>query len=131
MSNQTFPTLPGLDISVERTQEFRTTTHETVSGREQRTTWWSTPRYSYHLKLNVIRDNQDASGNTTAVAASGSEAGSVLKFLSDHYGSFDSFNFTDPYDGSTQRVRFKEDSLTVRRIAADHWECEFGLVGVK
>lgn len=127
MSANTFPSLIGQNINVERTEEFRTDVYETVSGKEQRTSWWDTPRYSYSVKMDVLRDNVSA----PAPYAAYSEVATVLFFLETHLGSYDSFSFVDPLDGTTRTVRFVEDSLTIQKIADHHWTCDFKLISVK
>jgi hypothetical protein len=127
MSALVYPALPGLTSDVVRTEEFATDVFETVSGKEQRTTWWTLPRFHYALKYEVTR---------TAVAAPApfgaySEIGVLLYFLDTHYGSFDSFLYDDPYDATQRRVRFKEDTMKITQIVPGHWEVAFELIQVK
>jgi len=126
MSASVLPDLPGLDIAVERSPSYKTKIVETVSGKEDRASWASAPRYTYNLRYNLVRDNVAA----PAPWAAYSEAGVLFNFLDAHYGSLDSFHYADPYSGTDTVVRFKEDSLTVTRIADHMWSIDVGLVSV-
>ena len=127
MSTNVFPTLPGLDVEVSREAKYKTAIHETVSGKEQRTAWESTPRYRYKLRFNVLRDNVAA----PSPYGSYSEAGALLYFLDTHKGSYDSFIFTDPYTNTTGSVRLVEDSLNITQIVPHHWSAELSLISCK
>jgi phage-related protein len=127
MSNNVFPSLPGLDINVEREVIYRDTTHEVQSGKEYRTRWWSTPRYRYKLKFSVLRN----SVNAPAPWAAYSEIAILLNFFDVHAGSWDSFLYNDPYDGTQVRVRFEQDSLPTTQVTSGIWECSFSLITVK
>jgi hypothetical protein len=127
MSTSVFPDLPGIDIAVEREAIYKTTIHETASGKEDRASWQSTPRYRYKLTYNLVRDNVAA----PAPYAAYSEAGVVFQFLSSSAGAWDSFVFPDPYSGTNTQVRFVEDSVTVTKIADHFWSVSFSLISVK
>lgn len=127
MSDSVFPSLRGADVAVEREPFYRTSVYETVSGKEQRVSWDASPRYRYRVRFNVLRDDRAA----PAPWAAYSEVGTVLKFLDDHKGSFDSFLFNDPLTGSQVRVRLEEDSLTIKRIVNHLWSAEVSFVSVK
>lgn len=126
MSSSVFPSLPGLDIQVERESFYKTTIHEAASGREDRTAWMATARYRYRLQVNVARTAVTA----PAPWAAYSEPAILLKFLDDHKGAQDSFLYDDPYSGTQTRVRFQDDSLTIAQVASGMWSCEFKLVSV-
>lgn len=115
MSNQTFPSLPGVDIAVEREAIYSTTVHTSASGTEQRASWQSSPRYHYTLAFTCLRDAVNAPATSTP------ETQIILNFLDQHKGSFDSFLYTDPFDGSTKRVRFVADSLVYKREVMGIW----------
>lgn len=123
----TFPELPGVDIAVERNSQYKTTVFRTVSDVEQRVGWVSIPRYDYKVQFNFLRDNVYTSG----VFSGSTEGGVVLKFFNDCSGSLKTFGFTDPYDSQVRTVRFKEDTLSMRRIVDHVWECSFDLQEVK
>jgi hypothetical protein len=125
MSNNVFPNLPLVQTEVAVERFYRTTTHETVSGKEYRTSWGATPRRRYKLKGYARRDV-----NAPSPWSAYSEVGVLLKFLDDHRGSFDSFLFNDPEDGTQVRVRFATDNLRIIRYVAAAWEFEIELVSV-
>jgi hypothetical protein len=52
-SGLTFPMPPGVQIEVGRTPIFKTSILESWSGKEQRTTWWNTPRWRYDLSFKL------------------------------------------------------------------------------
>jgi phage-related protein len=126
MSSSVFPSLPGIDIAVERESFFKTTIHETASGKEDRTAWMNTPRYRYRVAFNVLRTSVTAPSPWGAY----SEPGVIINFLDAHKGAQDSFLFDDPYTAVQTRVRFQEDSLNIKQIASGFWECSFELVSV-
>ena len=126
MSSNVFPSLPGLDIAVEREAFYKTTIHETASGKEDRTAWQSAARYRYRLKFNVTRTSVTA----PAPWAAYSEPAILLKFLDDHKGAQDSFLFDDPYSAVQTRVRFQSDTLRITQLASGMWACDFELVSV-
>lgn len=125
MSNNVFPSLPGLDVAVELEPAYRTTVHETVAGKEYRTTWGVAKRFRYKLRFNFLRESTAA----PAPWAAYNEKAIVEKFHDDHFGSFDSFLFTGP-DGVQRRVRFASDTLTFVRSASGLWDLEADLISV-
>jgi hypothetical protein len=128
MSTSVFPSnLPGMDVSVVRGETYKTTINATISGKEQRTLWESTPRYKYKLKFNVLRDDVSA----PAPWAAFSEVATVVKFLEDHKGSWDSFHFADPFTGADTVVRYVDDSLELTQIVPHCWSCELSFISVK
>lgn len=109
MSNEVFPTtLKGLDIKITRTPVFKTAVQESVSGKELRASWWSTPRYKYTLDFNFLRQGLNSD-----------EAETLRGFFARHLGSWDSFLLNDPYDSTQRRVRFDMDEITMQRLLAD------------
>lgn len=130
MSAYTFPTLPGLDPSVDRTVEYDTTIHKTVSGKEQRTSWQSTPRYRYRLTFNVLREAVTVSAVGTPWNGL-SEVAALVSVFNTHLGNWDSFSYTDPLTSSTVTVRFDPASVVWKRIVPGVWSCEFTLYSVK
>lgn len=86
MSNEVFPmAVPGLDIKVSRAPIWSTEVLTTQSGKEQRASWWSTPRYRYAANFNFLRQG-----------LIGDEAAALLGFFYRHKGQFDSFWLPDP-----------------------------------
>lgn len=126
MSSSVFPSLAGLDVKVERSTLYKTTVHETTSGKEDRTSWMPSPRYRYALSFNVLRESENAPSPWQAQT----EVGVVLKFFNDHFGQGDSFMYADPYSGTSTQVRFVEDSLKITAVTPDIWECKFELISV-
>ena len=126
MSTLLFPTLPGLDIAVKRSEVFATSVQVSASGVEARATWWSTPRYTYDLTFNFLRQ-----ANFSALTYL-DEMNVLLKFFEVHKGQFESFLFVDPLDGLTRRVRFAQDHLDLEQIVAKAWKCDsIQLISVK
>lgn len=126
MSNLVFPSLPGLDIAVERSEEFDTTIQRTASGKQYRTKWADTPIYRYKLKITARSGTPAPSPNQAY-----NEASVLIYFIETHRGRFDSFLFDDPYDSVQRRVTFASDGLRFRRRTGSWWECEIELESVR
>lgn len=88
MSNLTFPTLPGLDIAVEREPYDGVQVDAAASAKEVRSTWETYERYRYKLRFNFLRDGSQL------------EWQRLVGFRTRHGGSLDSFPFTDPQDNA-------------------------------
>ena len=56
MSNQVFPTLPGLTWNVVRAPQWATRIQKAVSGKEFRSAWMSAPIYTFRLSYEVLRE---------------------------------------------------------------------------
>jgi hypothetical protein len=123
MSDLLFPLdLPGVDIKIERTPIYSTAVLEAQSGKEQRASWWSAPRYKYVVQVNFMRSN----------GPDGDEGYRLIDFLDQHAGRFDSFLLDDPYDGVQRRVRFDDDALLTARVLDGVWEAlKIALISVK
>jgi hypothetical protein len=121
-----FPDFPGLDIGIEREEVYDTNILKTVSGKEQRTSWSTTPIIRYTLRFNVVRNDVSASSPNQAL----SEAQTLLGFLETYKGAYGTFNFSDPFTGATTVVRM-EDSLRMTKIYNYGWEAEVMLTSVK
>lgn len=113
MSNAFFPTLPGTKMEVKRRPRWKTTVHTSRSGREQRIGWWNTTLYEFELHIEVLRQGSPYGSNV--------EAATLSDFYNARQGAFDTFFFTDPLDGTTRTVRFKEDQLEFERIVKGVW----------
>lgn len=116
MSGSTFPSLPGLGINVSRTPVYATNILTSASGKEQRASYWSTPRYRYTLALNFVRQ-ANYSPNTAS-----DEMATLIAFIDSVKGAWDTFYFTDPYDSSTKTVRFEMDEFEFERIVNKCWD---------
>lgn len=116
MSSLSFPTLKGFDIEVQRTTTYSTLIQSGASGKELRASFTSTPRYAYELKLNFVR--QSGFSAKTLV----DELNQLHSFFDTMKGAWDSFNFTDPVDGTVRACRFVDDTLTFKRMMALAWD---------
>lgn len=87
MSNQVFPSLPGLSWSVIKTPEWSTTVHKAVSGKELRGSLRAYPVYLFTLSYEFLRQQ-----------AAFPEIQSLLGFFNARQGAFDNFLYTDPND---------------------------------
>jgi hypothetical protein len=126
LSARVFPVLPG-NRAVTRSTIYKTSVVEAVSGREDRTSWASAPRYRWSYSFGGLRSWVNVTGSWGTL----SEIATVQMFIDYHYASGDSFHITDPYDDSTDRtVRFVEDSVTLTRLASGVWSCSFDLISV-
>jgi hypothetical protein len=126
MSNNLFPSLPGMTATPVRSQRYKTTVHTTASGKEQRTSWQSAPRRRFKVTFDVLRDNV----NAPAPYGAFTEIGVVWSFHDTHRGSFDSWLMPDPYTGSNIRVRFVDDSLETTQVVHGVWNCTFEVIEV-
>ncbi len=95
MSNQVFPTLPGLTWNVVRAPQWATRIQKAVSGKEFRSAWMSAPIYTFRLSYEVLRE-----------AASFQEIQQLVAFFNNVRGSFDSFLYSDPNDNSITAQNF-------------------------
>ena len=112
----TFPTLPGLDISVKRTDVYSTMVQAGGTGKEQRASVQATPRYRFELTFNFFRQT-NFSAQTTF-----DELASLVTFFETQKGRWDAFNFTDPVDGTVRTCRFDQDELDIQRIVQLCWK---------
>lgn len=85
MSNSVFPSLPGLSWGLARKPMWKTNVREAASGREYRSTSWTSPRWEYTLSYEFLREGN---GKT--------ELSQLLAFFNNHYGSWDSWLYLDP-----------------------------------
>lgn len=87
MSNEIFPTLPGLAWSVVKSPIWKTGIQQAVSGKEVRTAYRARPIWKFSLTYEFLR------------GANGlSEYQTLLAFFNKRMGSFDSFLFWDESD---------------------------------
>lgn len=110
-----FPTLPGTKMTVTRTPRWATKVHTAKSGREQRVGSFDAPLYDFEVAIEVLRQGQ-INGKTYA------EATTLVDFYNARKGALESFDFTDPLDGTVRRVRFAEDKLPMNRLMVNLWE---------
>lgn len=112
----TFPTLPGLDIAVKRTELYSTLVQPAASGKELRATFWSTPKFQYELTFNCFRQT-GFSANTVS-----DELAALQTFFESQLGQFNTFNFTDPVDSTVKVCRFAQDTMDIERIVNLCWK---------
>ena len=95
MSNAVFPSLPGLDFSnIARIPSWKTKVQQSVSGREVRGAFMSSPLYKFTLSFEFLRSNGYAEFQT------------LVGFFNGRQGSFDSFLYFDPVDNSVTAQSF-------------------------
>ncbi len=87
MSNEVYPTLPGLEWPVRRASVFNTKVSTTPSGREWTQARMVYPRFRYQLRYEFLR-SQDA----------WAEFQTLFGFFERHAGAGDSFLFRDRDD---------------------------------
>lgn len=93
-SNSAFPELPGLGWDISRKATFETQVQSSISGREDRATYWSHPIWEMSLKYNVLR-------NFDGFA----ELDQIVGLFLQCRGRFKSFLFADPSDnGVTAQI---------------------------
>jgi len=112
----TFPTLPGLDISVKRSEIYSTLVQPGATGKEQRASFQSTPRFQFDLTFNFFRQT-GFSANTVS-----DELAALQTFFETQKGQWDTFSFTDPVDSTVRTCRFAQDQLDIERIVALAWK---------
>lgn len=89
MSNDIFPTMPGMTPEVTRTAIWSTTNKTSVNQREYRTANMSYPRYKVKLNFEVLRQSFGLAEMTI-----------LAGFINQRFGGFDSFLWTDPDDNT-------------------------------
>jgi len=89
MSTAVLPSLAGYGFPAVRTAMWDTDVQSSVSGRECRLAYYTAPKYSWKLDVNVLRS-----------IASPQDFQVLLGFVNARQGSFDSFQYSDPDDNS-------------------------------
>lgn len=112
-----FPTtLPGIELKWTRKPVFSTKIQKSSSGRELRTSWYASPIYEFTCSVEFLRQGAISSGTFN-------EAGTLYSFFETQRGAWDSFQLTDPFDGTTRTCRFQEDSLELQQMGyKGFWE---------
>ena len=93
-----FPTLPGLNISVKRSVLTSTVVQGSTSGKEQRASFWSSPRIEWDLTFNFLRQTAFSLQTTF------DEAATLVAFFGGQGGQLTPFWFTDPYNATATTV---------------------------
>lgn len=117
MSAYTWPVLPGITPTIDRTPIYATDVYYTISGKRQTVSWESAPRYRYRLTYEFLRDNV----NAPAPLAAYSELGAIVAILDACRGEWDTFTFVDPHDGVSRTCSLSESEPTVTKIADHHF----------
>lgn len=103
MGNAIFPTLPGLSWSSIKAPTFSTRVQKSVSGKELRAAYYSTPIWKFSLTYEFLRANATQ------------ELQQLVGFFNARQGSFDSFLYLDPTDNVvSQQVFAVGDGVTTR-----------------
>jgi hypothetical protein len=93
---------------------FATKIQEARSGKELATAWWSLPKYRYTIQVGFLRE---AAGRVYSYA----ELSTLTSFFEAQKGSFDTFSFVDPKDGTVRTCRFEEDGMVFERDEFGIW----------
>lgn len=94
MSNEIYPSLPGLSIEVKRTPMHNTLIRTSASGIETRATYQAFPKYLIALKYEVLRDGAQR------------EKQILEGFFNARHGSLDDFLFLDTKDSECSNQPF-------------------------
>lgn len=87
MSNQIFPSLPGLKWNQVKTPVFSTLVQTAVSGKESRLPLVVYPLYQFDLAYEILRDN-----------TAHNELKALMGFYLEMKGAYDDFLYIDPSD---------------------------------
>lgn len=103
MSSAVFPTLSGLEWPVTRTPVFDTVVQTSVSGKETRLAFQTTPRWKWEVSFSILRAD---SVNV--------EFQNLVGFFNSRQGMFDSFLYTDANDNtvSAQNIAIGTGALS-------------------
>lgn len=89
-----YPALIGITPKIEKYPKLSTGTGVGSSGREVRIGYWATPQWEWDLTYDILADNGDYQGTTTA------DIKTLLGFLLSVYGGLMPFYFLDPDDNT-------------------------------
>jgi uncharacterized protein (TIGR02217 family) len=89
MSNDIFPSLPGLKITQVKNPIFSTRVQKATSGRELRAAYYVYPLFRYDLSFEILRD--DATYN---------ELKTLMGFYMQRQGAAQTFLYSDPTDNA-------------------------------
>lgn len=102
MALDQFPALAGLMWDVEKTPMFATMIQESVSGRENRISLMSYPKWKFSLRYSVLRDTP----NVSSPAAPFDELKKLLGLFLKNMGSKTAFAYSDPNDSAVTDMQF-------------------------
>lgn len=118
MSSAVFPTLPGLTWPIQKKPVTSAIVQTTASGRELRSTSWSSPLFEWGLQFTTLRAKQLLDGGGVPYA----EYETLAGFFNARGGRNENFLFVDPTDGTTYRVRFRDDRTDFANFMQFLWE---------
>src|SRR4051794_32226937 len=99
-------------MEVVRTPVYATRVLTSKSGKEQRARFQSTPRYRFEVSIAFLRESSTL----------GNEMQALLDFFDAVKGKWDTFSFTDPYDGTSRTCRLDQDEINIGRIVNGVWQ---------
>lgn len=109
MSNLVLPVLPGMTFPVKKIPMWKTDITEAVSGKENRVSFWSYPRWRYELGFELLRDYSTG-------AFVGGELQELLGFFNRHQGAYDTWLFSDPDDNSVAEQAFGTGNAVITQF---------------
>ena len=93
MSSSVFPSLAGIGWDVTRTEMWKNTVQENVSGKENRVALWTYPRRQWDLTHDFLRQG-------TVHGSAYTEFAQLAGFFNQRQGQFDTFLYTDSDDSA-------------------------------
>lgn len=93
MSTAVFPTLAGLGWDAPRTEIWKTTVQENVSGKENAVSLWTYPKHQWDLTFDFLRQG-------TVHGGAYAEFAQLCGFFNARQGRFDTFLYADPDDNA-------------------------------
>lgn len=117
MSNEVFPSMPGLAWNVTRQPEFTTKVQKAISGRETRLAFMSSPMCTFKMSFEVLRQDLFFS-----------ELKTLGNFFLERKGRFDSFLYSDPGDDhvDSQPVGYGDGILTAFQLVRGYGPANSG-----
>lgn len=109
MSNNIFPTMPGLTWNVIKTPQWKTGVQTSVSGKELRTAYRSRPIWRFSMGYEVLRG-----GNGFT------ELQQMIAFYNLRQGAFDSFLLLDDSDKTATTQQFGTGDGTTKTFPLLH-----------
>lgn len=93
MSSEIFPEPPGIGWDVEKKPEWKSKVFTSLSGKEVRISYWTTPTWHWVLRYEFLNQNLYSGGVLD-------EMHDIAGFFHARQGAFDTFLYKDPYDYS-------------------------------
>jgi uncharacterized protein (TIGR02217 family) len=92
VSNEVFPSLPGMTLNIEREDEWSNANRQSGSGRSFTRAMWTYPVRHYRVEFEVLRSGADA------------ELQQLVGFFNRHKGDYETWLFDDPMDNTTSGI---------------------------